>query len=307
MKKIIKLSLLILFLTLLVTQWSNITNIFLPKTAFAVGDLTVNWGVPEGNPIFTLSNFAPGSSESRTVNITNGAASPRPVGIRGIQTSDPGNLASVLTIVIKKNGTDIYGGTSPTGAKTVSQFFTDSTLPDFVSLTTLNPAASATYSITVTFQTSAGNPFQNKTLIFDLKIGINIAAPLACSDMVFGNVIFGTQRGDKLNGTSGNDLIFGLEGGDLIDGKGGDDCIVGGAGGDSLNGNTGNDKVFGEGGGDLVQGGVGNDYLEGNDGSDSLSGGNNNDTLLGGNGSDNANGNSGIDTCVAESRTNCEL
>src|SRR3989344_1442269 len=55
-----------------------------PSTAYAVGDLAVNWGVAEGNPIFTINNMAPGQVETRSVIVTNNAVSVRPVGVRGV-------------------------------------------------------------------------------------------------------------------------------------------------------------------------------------------------------------------------------
>ncbi len=73
MKKLIRISILFIIIAILVAQTNVLANIFGPKSAFAVGDLQVNWGVPEGSPLFTLTNIAPGRSETRTLTIQNGA------------------------------------------------------------------------------------------------------------------------------------------------------------------------------------------------------------------------------------------
>ena len=55
------------------------------STAYAVGDLTVDWGIGIGDvgPIFNVLNMAPGDVEEREVDVTNSAASTRPIGVRG--------------------------------------------------------------------------------------------------------------------------------------------------------------------------------------------------------------------------------
>ncbi len=313
------------------------------RTAFAVGDLTVDWGVIEPGPIFVVNNAAPGDTEERDVDVTNNAPTNRLVGVRGVKTAETGSLASVLEIIISEGGVDLYGGT--TGTKTLDQFFTDSAGPDAVPLSQLTPGEATTYKFKVIFPASAGNDFQNASVVFDLAIGISIPVPQECSEIDFsGPPIFGTARAENLHGTNGNDLIFGLEGADRIEGNGGDDCIVGGEGADRINGNGGNDVILGQNGSDTIKGNSGNDrliggagsdsldgeagedVLEGGDGSDSLNGGNNNDTLLGGAGSDSLkggngddylngedgsdalNGEAGEDTCLnAESVKNCEI
>jgi Ca2+-binding RTX toxin-like protein len=290
------------------------------STAQAVGDLTIDWGVPKtGDPIFVVNNMLPGDSQSKSVLVTNSGSVVRPVGVRGVKTSETGSLATVLDFKISKNGTDLYGGTS--GPKTLAQFFTESAAPTGLFLSNLNPApnpgSSTTYTFKVTFDSNAGNDFQNTQVIFDLIIGITgvtVEVPPECSGIAFsGPPIYGTSRGDHLVGTPGNDLIFGFEGGDSIDGRGGDDCLVGGDGGDvikggngndillggsgsdSLKGGNGNDKLYGGDGSDGLEGEAGDDYIDGGDGSDSLKGGDGNDILLGGSGSDELKGGAGND------------
>lgn len=307
-----KIKILIFLISLAIISYAFIKGDFkfsFGGTAYAIGDLTVNWGVPEGNPIFTVTNFAPGSSQTRNVIVTNNATTSRPVGVRGLKTLETGGLGDKLLIKISKSGTDLYGGT--TGIKTLTQFFTASAGPDGIPLSTLSPSTSTTYVFNVTFDPLAGNEFQDKTIVFDLKIGIAITIPEACLGIDLTNKapIFGTQNNDVIHGTSGDDVIFGLEGNDNIFGGGGNDCIIGGIGNDTLRGETGNDMLFGNEGNDLLIGAVGNDQIFGGDGNDTIRGENGNDilhgdrgndTITGGNGSDIINGETGNDMLKGE-------
>lgn len=342
MKKII----FIISLSILVytgyTYGGNFLKIFQSPTAYAVGDLTVNWGVPVGNPIFTISNAAPGFSQTKTVQVNNGASSSRPIGIKGVKNTESKNLANALFIVISKNGTDLYGGT--TGTKTLSQFFTDTNNPSGITLSTLAANASTTYSIKLIFNPQAGNEFQQGSISFNLLMGVTFDIPVACQTMQFnGPTIFGTSGNDKIVGTNKSEMIVTFEGNDKIDGAQGNDCIVAGAGADTVDGGLGNDVIYGGSEADTISGGNGSDTIYGEGGTDTLDGGNNDDTLhggddndrldggndsdhlfgengsdtlLGGNSSDNLDGGAGIDsadgqngqdTCIAESKLRCEL
>lgn len=307
----------------------------------AVGDLEVNWGVPDVDPIFVVTNMAPGDMEDRNVIVTNNAASGRTVGVRGVETGGT-LLKDVLEIVISETGTDLYGGT--TGTKTLTQFFEDSAGPDGIPLSDLSSGDTTTYDFKVTFPESAGNEFQGTQVIFDLIIGISIALPAECDAIdLLPTPIIGTSKAETLTGTGGNDLILGLEGADKINGNDGDDCILGGTGADKINGKNGSDAIFGEDGADTINGNNGddfinggggadtlrgqngedhligglaadtldggndNDILEGNEAADTLRGGNGDDNLIGGAGIDTANGNAGTDTCDAETEFNCEI
>lgn len=318
-------------------------------TAYAVGDLTVDWGIGVGDvgPIFVVNDMAPGDMEQRVVHVSNGAVTARPVGVRGIKTSEIASLSAVMDMVISENGTDLYGGTSPTGPKTLEEFFTESAGPDGVPLSTLAPGATTNYTFEVTFQESAGNAFQNANVMFDLKIGIAIAVPEECQglefDLIDGLPTFGTDGNDKIKGTSGNDLIFALEGDDHVAGGLGNDCIVGGDGKDHLEGGIGEDHLFGNAGNDTLLGGKQNDFIQGGEGddeieggigkdiilggqgndridggnnddilhgdsgNDTIRGGNGNDDIQGGDGTDSGNGGNGEDQCDAELETNCEF
>lgn len=290
-----------------------------PSMVRAVGDLTVDFGVLSPDPIFVLDNMLPADTESRSVGVTNNGSEPRDVKVKAVPQSETGNISTVLSIIISEGPIDLYGGSSSSGPKHLSDFFTESAA-DGIPLSTVNggDSNSTTYIFKVTLDAAAGNPFQGKEIIFDLIIGIGGSdgeVPAECAGIEFdGEPIYGTSSRDRLVGTPGNDLIFGFGGSDSIKGRGGDDCLVGGDGSDSLKGQDGNDVLLGGDGSDSLKGGNGddhliggegsdslkggngNDVLEGNGGSDSLKGGNGNDILLGGAGNDSLKGNNGDDT-----------
>jgi len=315
MKKRILILLSLITIGALLIQ-SNGLGLFDKKTAYAIGDLTVLW---DSTPLFNYSNIAPGFNVTKNVNVANGAPTPRPVGARGILTSDSGNLRSVMQIEIKEGVNILY-------SNTLENFFTDSADPNGVLLSTLNNGANTDYSFKTTFDESAGNNFQNQTIIFDLQIGISVDLPSSCDNITFnGNIMFGTAGADALTGGSKNDLIIGFEGNDVLSGGGGNDCLVGGSGQDILNGGSGNDIhdgghqndiINGGSGNDRIDGGLGNDQIDsgsdndtvlGNDGNDNINGGSGNDNLTGGLGTDRIRGGSGTDTCDGETEFTCEL
>lgn len=313
-----------------------IFNLALPKflnnsTAYAVGDFDVIWGVPDGNPIFVVANMLPGDIEQRTVSVTNNGTVPRQVAVRGVKTSETGNLSTVLDFVILNGITPVYGTGSPTGPKTLAQFFTDSGAINGIGLSTLAPSATTTYTFKATFDIGAGYEFQNTSVVFNLIIGIAFDIPAECSQINFsGNPIFGTSGNDNIHGTNFNDLIIVFEGEDKVNASNGNDCIVGGPGNDKLNGSngadvifgnegddildgsnggangtgdlliagSGNDKLYGTNGKDSMFGEEGSDYLDGSNGNDYMIGGSGNDTFDAGNGNDYVEGNEGNDTMV---------
>lgn len=288
---------LLIVLVVVPTYYFAAPNFLQNTTVQAIGDLTVNWGVPEGDPIFVVSNMAPGDEETRTVGIANTSAFTRPVGVRGVETSETNNLSQALEIVISEGLTDLYGGTA--GTKTLDQFFTDSTGPDGIPLSTLLPSASTSYTFEVTFMETAGNDFQNGEVVFDLIIGISVDLPDECELLdLLATPIIGTAKAEKLTGTPGNDLIMGLNGADSIVGNGGNDCILGGSGAESIDAGPGNDVVFGEQNADYIRGNLGNDLLVGGEGGDTLKGEGGEDHLIGNQNSDNLDG--GLDNDLLE-------
>ena len=129
-----------LSLAISLALWANGGLSFsLNNTAYAVGDLTIDWGVPSGDPIFVVDNMAPGDMVSKSVAVTNDAVSIRPVGVRGEEVNQTGNISTVLDIVISEDGFDLYGGGSTGGPKTLVEFFDDSAGVDGIFLQNLNP------------------------------------------------------------------------------------------------------------------------------------------------------------------------
>jgi Ca2+-binding RTX toxin-like protein len=84
------------------------------------------------------------------------------------------------------------------------------------------------------------------------------------------NVITGTEDGDELNGSTGDDNITGGGGDDsLFSGKG-NDIIFGGPGNDTLDNGSGDDFVYGEAGDDTLINWSGTDYYDGGGGIDTI-------------------------------------
>lgn len=98
--------------------------------------------------------------------------------------------------------------------------------------------------------------------------------------------ILGTERSDRITGTSGDDVICGLGGNDTINSLAGDDVVLGGNGNDRVNGGTGSDTILGGNGNDTVNGGTGDDDVHGEAGNDRLVGEGGEDLVLGGDGRD---------------------
>jgi len=290
--KILRIIILIILLGFVVTQTDILKKIVRSSTAQAVGDLVFDWGVPQNEPLFKIFNMAPGDLINKTVTVTNEAVNPRPLSIRGIKTSETGNLANKLTLTITTNGTTLFG------PKNLQDFFNDSQAVNGIPLTTINPNQTTNYDFLVSFDPESGNDFQNKNLVFDIQIGMTSVIPQNCQNIKFKKVIYGTPKNDRIIGSNENDLIYGFEGNDTIDGSNSNDCLIGGPGNDTLSGGNGNDVIFGEDGNDKLSGSNGNDKLYGGRDNDIISGNNGNDLLDGETGTDNLDGGLGVNTCL---------
>jgi Ca2+-binding RTX toxin-like protein len=298
-----KKKLLIIFISLIVISvafWrTNGFGVLKSATAFAIGDLVVDWGIGTGDvgPIFNITGMAPGQTVSRVVNVSNSGSGIRPLAVRGIQTAtDSAGLANVLDITISNGGVDLYGGSSPTGPKTLQNFFIESQDPSGIDLLNLNPTSSVDLTIKVKFQESAGNEYQNQSLMFNITIGIGFDLPTQCENMTFlGDPIFGTSGSDNISGGNGGKLIITFEGNDNVRGGNGNDCIISGPGQDAVAGNNGNDVIDTGNGNDAASGGNGEDVIILGEGNDSADGGTGADLISAGGGVDNVNGGDGND------------
>lgn len=291
----------------------------------AVGDLTILWGFPSGDPLFQESNILPGDVFSRSIQVTNNASVTRTIALRGVQTEGDSSDAAAYSIVISADSTDLYGGSHPSGSKTLEDFFAASAIATGIPLSPLSSASSATYTVLISLDSSLGNEVSAREVGFDLTVGTTVVLPPSCTMPINGKIVEGTQGNDRLQGTSKNDLIIAWEGNDRVNGAGGDDCILGGVGNnvldggtgddvlvsddgrDTLNGGGGNDRLSAGLGNDSLEGGSGDDVLDGEAGVDRLNGGSGEDSLDGGLGSDHLDGGSGIDSCVGgETLLHCE-
>jgi Ca2+-binding RTX toxin-like protein len=294
------------------------------STARAYGLLSVDLGVPSGEPIFVVNNMMPGDCEIRNISVTNGDTTPQELAVRSDNESETNNLPAALRITITRDTTELYNNT-------VEQFFIDSQTLDGISLQPINPSETQQYVFEVCFDTSAGNEYQNGQTIFDLIFGEIISPlqlPAECAHLkgIITQKIEGTSKKDKIRGTSANELIIGNGGNDELDGGSGRDCVVGGDGNDDLDGGSqddvvlgmggndkmkggsGGDKIYGGDGNDKIDGGSGNDFIYGEQGNDKIEGGSGNDMIDAGLGNDRIKGDSGTDTCVnGENITSCEL
>lgn len=164
-------------------------DLFFQKNSVrAFGELTVDFHVPPGDPIFTVNNMAPGNSVSRDVDVTNGSPIARMVSVKGIRKGGVGDtpkLETVLDIKITDGVNSLYGDDSPTGPKTVQDFFNESAGPNGIQLNVINPGNAKTYTFVVTFPESAGNEFQNKSVIFDLTFGVLTSNKLVINEVYY--------------------------------------------------------------------------------------------------------------------------
>ncbi len=154
--------------------------------------------------------------------------------------------------------------------------------------------------------------------------------------MAFDNVIHGTNEGEMLDGSVGNDLLWGLGGDDTLMGGAGDDWLSGGMGADVIDGGEGEDwavyfssakgvtvslrpganlnrggdaegdelidieNVAGSMHGDHITGSGRANRILGGDGRDLLEGGSGDDTIRGGSGDDEIDGGSGHDVLYGD-------
>ncbi|WP_411878273.1 calcium-binding protein [Polaromonas sp. YR568] len=101
-----------------------------------------------------------------------------------------------------------------------------------------------------------------------------------------GDVRYGTEGADAINGLGGDDTLYGGGGADILSGGEGNDNLDGANGSDVLEGGAGNDYITDSGGGNYYNGGAGNDYLSGSGATDFLMGGIGNDAIRSGDGPD---------------------
>ena len=190
---------------------------------------------------------------------------------------------------VVRGGASAVGATAAQGACVVPSRGTGAV---GCSLGTLAAGASTTVTVTFAVDARGGATISNNLVnLFSLAARVmstsrdsapanNVAAvttavrappPPTCLGRPAGPATtIGSERNDRLVGTSGPDRICG---------RGGSDTIVGGGGNDLLSGGDGNDKIVGGPGRDVLNGDAGNDVLLARDGrSDRVVGGSGTDT-----------------------------
>jgi Ca2+-binding RTX toxin-like protein len=141
-----------------------------------------------------------------------------------------------------------------------------------------------------------------------LRLGVITLATLTALALVSAAVahrvvvIKGTNNGETLTGTPGNDRIHARGGDDTVNAGDGHDRVFGARGNDTLNGEGGNDRMRGGPGTDTLNGGEGDDVLRGRWGNDTVNGDNGNDRIWVGRGADVENGGAGNDRMHALAR-----
>jgi len=134
--------------------------LFIPSTQATPLPLTVSF---EKTPsLFSEANFLPGESISRFADVTNNSGETKKIGLNIIDKSGCSTdcLSDVLDLVVSENGNTLYSGslTSFYGAG-------EKVLSD------LNTGATTRYNFSITFNSTAGNTYQNSITNFDIQIG----------------------------------------------------------------------------------------------------------------------------------------
>ncbi|KKR31709.1 MAG: hypothetical protein UT63_C0063G0022 [Candidatus Gottesmanbacteria bacterium GW2011_GWC2_39_8] len=134
----------------------------------AFGRLTVTF---PSSPMFNESNWIPGKKVTKTINIKNEELVTRKIGIKADKYEDaesPG-LSDILSLIIIKNGSPVYGEGSTTGRKKLADFYKGGV----VWIDSLKGSLSQDYIFIVEMPYSAGNEYQGKSTQFDLVAGID--------------------------------------------------------------------------------------------------------------------------------------
>ena len=170
MSKIVKIIALIFFIAGLIYFSDGIKFNSVFGTGQRVGPLIIDFHVPKGKPIFKLYDVKPGDVYQRNIDVTNKGNVPKKILIEGKRTGGTGSnpkIETVLDIVIKEGANVLYG------PKKLSQFFTDSQNPNKIFLDTINPGVHKTYVFQVSLPILAGNEFQKKSVIFNIRFLAN--------------------------------------------------------------------------------------------------------------------------------------
>ena len=147
-----------LFKTILIGSIALIgLGVFAVPETLANANLSVQF---EQTPLFNEANIMPGDTINRWVKATNMSGYNMPIATQAINVSDPDNLGSKLSLVIKKGADTLYTGT-------LAEFLAAGE----VYLSNLANGAQAQYDFEVNFDSLTDNPYQAKRVGFDIQIG----------------------------------------------------------------------------------------------------------------------------------------
>ena len=142
------------------------------QAVLAVDNLVVEF---EKTPsLFSETNFLPGNDVSRWVKVANYSGQSQRIATEAINYPNPmpaDDLSKALVFVIKEGATDLYGGSSPTGPKTLFDFYQDSQNYQEISLSDLANGADTQYDFVISFPSGGENKWQNATTTFDILVG----------------------------------------------------------------------------------------------------------------------------------------
>jgi len=126
----------------------------LPAFAFASVEF-------EQSPLFGESNFAPGNSITRYVNIENESPDAHEIIVKAFDYVNEDNLGDVIDLQIKEGSSVLY-------ENTFSDFFSDGK----ITLRELSSGETVTLDFVATFNPDSDNNYQGKTFGFSLEVGI---------------------------------------------------------------------------------------------------------------------------------------
>lgn len=135
------------------------------------GDLIVNFSP---NPLFKYGNLLPGDAKIGEAEVINNTGETKriaaeainyPKNILGDVPND--DLSRALEIVIREDGSDLYGGSSPTGIKTLFNFYTNGE----TYLSDVSGGGTKTYQFEISFPIDKEDEWQGTTTGFDIIVG----------------------------------------------------------------------------------------------------------------------------------------
>src|SRR3989344_660605 len=164
-------------------------------TYAAPGDLVVYF---ETTPLFSEASFMPGEETAKWAKVSNNTSDSHTIVVEAINKINPDGLGDFLNLKIKESETVLY----------------DDSLSNFLNagevvLTILPSSAETTYDFIAGFDSSAGNPYQEKNLGFDLLIGFQGQGGEQADDGEF-SVSSGSSSSMASGGGSGGGQYQGL-------------------------------------------------------------------------------------------------